>query len=79
MVTICGLVCKAIAMTKSYKVEAYKVQHDAYFITEWIIFYYKVCALLLRGFILVSEISVVTFGLFFSKYKTYLFCVHVLV
>ena len=31
---------------------------------------YKVCALLLRGFILVSEISVVTFGLFFSQYKT---------
>ena len=32
-------------------------------------FYYKVCALLFRGFILVSEISVVTFGLFFSQYK----------
>lgn len=26
MVTICGLVCKAIAMSKSYKVDAYKVQ-----------------------------------------------------
>lgn len=51
IITICGLVCKAVGMTISYQVDAYKV-----------------CALVLRGFILMSEISVVTFGLFFKFY-----------
>ena len=77
MVTICGLVCKAIAMTISYHTTAYKVQTYSFVTGLCYCTVCKVLALLLRGFILVSEISVVTFGLFFSQCKL-LTCVHII-
>ena len=75
MVTICGLVGKAIAMTISYQATAYKVQSYSFLPDYFILLYVKVFALLLRGFILVSEISVVTFGLFYSQCTWFRVCV----
>ncbi|XP_065910058.1 transmembrane protein adipocyte-associated 1 homolog [Dysidea avara] len=52
MITISGVVCKAVSLSVSYKSDMYKV-----------------CALVLRGSILVSEISVLIFGVALKFYR----------
>lgn len=66
MITISGVVCKVVSMSISYKKDGYKVDVACdRAVTNLVL---QVCALVLRGFILISEISVLSFGVAFSKH-----------